>query len=109
MKTRVIGYGRSVIPCEFMDSQSCRETFYKEVQLEDWENEAEAFELLRSQVNAELGITEDIKLLREQKQKLLAELEILDELIEGARLQWSKVRSFQEKVGLAEEEGLIPF
>ena len=108
MKTQIVGYGRSAIPCEFMASQPCGETFYKEVRLEDWENEAEAFELLRSQVNAELGVNEDIKELRREKQALLAELEDLNELVAGARLQWSKIRSFQEKVGLLEEDS-IPF
>lgn len=108
MKTEIIGYGRSVIPCEFMDSQSCRETFYKEVRLEDGENEAEAFELLRSQVSAELGINEDIKYLREQKQVLLAEVKVLDGLAAEARDHWAKIQAFQIKVGLLEEDS-IPF
>ncbi len=109
MKTEKIGYGKSVIPCEFMDSQSCQETFYKEVRLEDWENEAESLELLRSQVNSELGIKEDVNCLREQKQILLAELKVLDGLVSDARSRWAKIQAFQVKVGLAEDESLIPF
>jgi hypothetical protein len=108
MKTQVIGYGRSVIPCEFMDSQSCREDFYKEVRLEDWEDEAESFELLRSQVNAELGINEDVKKLREEKRALLAELKILNESVAEARGQWAKVQAFLLKVELVDEDS-IPF
>lgn len=108
MKTQMIGYGRSVIPCEFMSSQSCRETFYKEVRLEDWENESDCLELLRSQVNAELGINEDIKYLRQQKQELLAELKVLEGLADAARKQWTKIQAFQSKLGLVEEDS-IPF
>jgi hypothetical protein len=108
MKTQIIGYGRSVIPCEFMSSQSCRETFYKEVRLEGWEDETESFELLRSQVNAELGINEDIKYLRQQKQELIAELKVLQKLATEAREEWAKIQVFQLKVGLLEENS-IPF
>lgn len=108
MKTRMIGYGRSVVPCDFMSSQSCRETFYKEVCLEDWENEGDCLELLRSQINGELGINEDIKYLRQQKQELLAELKVLESLVDAARKQWTKIQAFQSKLGLVEEDS-IPF
>lgn len=108
MKIRTIGYGRTAIPCEFMASQPCSETLYKEASIEDWEDEAESLKILREQVNSELGIQEDIKYLREQKQILLAELKVLDGLVESARSQWTKIQAFQLKVGLVEED-LIPF
>lgn len=108
MKIRTIGYGRTVIPCEFIASQPRGETLYKEVSIEDWEDESESLKILREQVNSELGIQEDIEDLREQKKILLAELKLLDSLIADARSHWAKIQAFQIKMGLVEED-LIPF
>lgn len=108
MKIQRIGYGRTAIPCEFMASQPCGETLYKEASIEDWEDEAESLKILREQVNSELGIQEDIEGLREQKKSLLAELKLLDSLVTDARSHWAKIQAFQLKVGLIEED-LLPF
>lgn len=108
MKIQRIGYGRTAIPCEFMASQPCSETLYKEASIEDWEDEAESLKILREQVNSELGIQEDIKYLREQKQVLLAEVKVLDELAAEARDKWAKIQAFLLKMGLAYEDP-IPF
>jgi hypothetical protein len=108
MKIQRIGYGRTAIPCEFMASQPCGETLYKEALIEDWEDEAESLKILREQVNSELGIQEDVKYLREQKQVLLAELKVLDGLVADARNQWAKIQDFQKKLGIYSEDP-IPF
>lgn len=108
MKIRTIGYGRTAIPCEFMSSQPCGQTLYLESAIEDWEDEAESLKLLRDRVNCELGVKEDVEDLREQKQVLLAELKVLDNLIADARSQWLRIQAFQEKLGLVSEDP-IPF
>ncbi len=108
MKVKTIGYGRSAIPCEFMDSQPCGETIYKEVYIEDWEDDAETFKILREQVNSELGIREDIESLQRQRKSLLEELKALDSLIRGARSQWLQIQEFQEKLGICSQDP-IPF
>ena len=108
MKVKTIGYGRSAIPCEFMDSQPCGETIYKEVYVEDWEDDAETFKILRKQVNSELGIREDLESLQIQRKSLLEELKALDILIRDARFQWEQILAFQEKLGICSEDP-IPF